>query len=53
MIIELTKEETQKLNENHFVRHKDFYIILDNNRCYVTKIYGKDDEKWEVHFYKE
>ena len=53
MIIELTKEETQKLEREKFVKHGDYFIVLDNNRYYLTKICGNDDEKWEIHFYKD
>ena len=30
MIIELTKEETQKLEREKFVKHGDYFIVLDN-----------------------
>lgn len=53
MIIELTKEETQKLEKDKFVKHDNYFIVLHNNRYYLTKICGKDDDKWEIHLYKD
>lgn len=53
MIIELTKEETQKLEKDKFVKHGDYFVILDNNRCYLTQIVKYKDDNWEVHLYRE